>query len=78
MKKGARRRMNAKKNKKQRAKLRKNPAVSLSPRMTQSLTIDLALAMLRVFDKHGLIGPFPKPANDKDLVPPYYAGGKLQ
>ena len=76
MKKGERRRMNAKKNKKPRAKLRKNPAVSLSPRMTPSLTIDLALAMLRVFEKHGFIGPLPKPANEKDFTIPPFAGGK--
>jgi len=46
--------------------------------MTPSLTIDLTLAMLRVFEKHGFIGPLPKPANDKDFVIPPFAGGKLQ
>ena len=76
MKKGERRRANAKKNKKPRAKLRKNPAVSLSPRMTPSLVVDLALAWMRVLEKHGIIGPFPKHANAKDFTSPPFAGGK--
>jgi len=77
VKKGARRKTNAKKNKRLRVRgRRKNPAFSIAEvKLPNPVILDLALAMLRVLGNHGLI-PVPEPSNLKDFKAPPFAGGK--